>query len=147
MKPLLYAVAVAGLMASSASFAQSSGGTNTAPSTTAGPGTTTGAGTTVGGTARSAANGAGNAAAQASNSATLNRNPAVATSSANDTMPAKGSNSFTMGEAKARLERNGFSNVSNLTKDSNGVWRGQAQKGGSATTVWLDYKGNTGTGQ
>jgi hypothetical protein len=49
-----------------------------------------------------------------------------------------------MGEAKSRLEKNGFANVSDLAKDDNGVWRGKAQKGGAATTVWLDYKGNVG---
>jgi hypothetical protein len=73
-------------------------------------------------------------------------NQAVATTNANAPTPAKGSNSFTMGEAKSRIEKNGFSDVSGLTKDSNGVWRGTAQKGGSSTTVWLDYKGNTGEG-
>jgi hypothetical protein len=76
-----------------------------------------------------------------------NNNQAVATTNANAPAPAKGANSFTMGEAKSRLEKNGFSNVGDLTKDDNGVWRGNAQKGGSTTTVWLDYKGNTGEGK
>jgi hypothetical protein len=76
-----------------------------------------------------------------------NNNQAVATTNANAPAPAKGANSFTMGEAKSRLEKNGFSNVGDLTKDDNGVWRGNAQKGGSSTTVWLDYKGNTGEGK
>jgi hypothetical protein len=83
-----------------------------------------------------------NAAAASGNS-----NQAVATTGANAPAPAKGANSFTMGEAKSRLEKNGFSNVGDLTKDDNGVWRGSAQKGGSTTTVWLDYKGNTGEGK
>jgi len=76
-----------------------------------------------------------------------NNNQAVATTSVNAPMPAKGANSFTMGEAKSRLEKNGFSNVNGLTKDDNGVWRGNAQKGGNTTTVWLDYKGNAGEGK
>ena len=76
-----------------------------------------------------------------------NNNQAIATTQQNATAPAKGANSFTMGEAKSRLEKDGFSNVSGLTKDENGVWRGQAQKGGSTTTVWLDYKGNAGEGK
>jgi hypothetical protein len=76
-----------------------------------------------------------------------NDNQAVATTSANAPMPATGANSFTMGEAKSRLESQGFSNVSDLAKDENGVWRGKAQKGGSVTTVWLDYKGNVGVAQ
>lgn len=73
-----------------------------------------------------------------------NSNQAVATTSENATQPAAGSNSFTAGEAKARLERQGFSNVSDLNKDANGVWHGKAQKDGSTGQVWLDYKGNIG---
>jgi hypothetical protein len=71
-------------------------------------------------------------------------NQAVATTSANAPAPAKGANSFTMGEAKSRIESNGFTNVSDLTKDGDGIWRGSAQKAGSSTQVWLDYKGNVG---
>ena len=89
-----------------------------------------------------AQNSQGNAAA-----ATGNNNQAVATTSANATMPAKGANSFSMGQAKTRIEKEGFSNVTDLRKDNDGVWHGQAQKGGSATAVWLDYKGNVGQAQ
>lgn len=73
-------------------------------------------------------------------------NPATATTSnANDTAaPAKGSNSFTEGQAKDRIAQRGYSNVSDLQKDNEGVWRGQAQHGGSEVKVWMDYKGNVG---
>jgi uncharacterized protein HemX len=97
--------------------------------------------------ANSTAQQAGNAAQHASDATKINGNQAVATTSANSSMPAKGSNSFTMAEAKSRLEKNGFANVGNLAKDNDGVWRGQAEKGGNMTTVWLDYKGNTGEGK
>jgi hypothetical protein len=73
-----------------------------------------------------------------------NSNQAVATTSANAPAPAKGANSFTMGEAKSRIEKTGFSNVTDLAKDGDGVWRGKAQKAGTTTNVWLDYKGNVG---
>lgn len=73
-----------------------------------------------------------------------NSNQAVSTTSANAPNPAKGANSFTMGEAKSRIEKNGFTNVGDLAKDQDGVWRGKGQKGGNATSVWLDYKGNVG---
>jgi len=89
---------------------------------------------------------AAQAAADASNAASINGNPAVATNSANDVQPAKGANSFTMAEAKSRLERNGYAGVAGLTKDADGVWRGTATKDGRQRNVWLDYKGNTGTG-
>jgi hypothetical protein len=73
-------------------------------------------------------------------------NPAVAaTSNANDTTaPANGSNSFTAGQAKDRIAARGYTNVSDLKKDNDGVWRGTAQHSGSDVKVWLDYKGNVG---
>jgi hypothetical protein len=73
-------------------------------------------------------------------------NPAVATTSnANDTVaPAKGSNSFTEGQAKDRIAQRGYSNVGGLKKDDDGVWRGTAQNSGRQVPVWLDYKGNVG---
>jgi hypothetical protein len=72
-------------------------------------------------------------------------NQAVATTQVNANTPSKGANSFTMGEAKSRIEKNGFSNVTGLAKDNDGIWRGQASKAGTAVAVWLDYKGNVGT--
>lgn len=74
-----------------------------------------------------------------------NTNQAVATTNANANQPAKGANSFTEAEARRRIEANGFSNVTGLAKDADGVWRGKAQqKGGGSAEVWLDYKGNAG---
>jgi len=60
--------------------------------------------------------------------------------------PAKGSNSFTEGQAKNRIEEKGYSNVSGLAKDDDGIWRGRAQKDGSQVNVWVDYKGAVGHG-
>ena len=72
------------------------------------------------------------------------RNQAVATTGANAAQPARGSNSFTEGEARGRLERSGFQGVGSLAKDGGGVWRGTATKDGRTVQVWLDYKGNAG---
>ncbi len=72
------------------------------------------------------------------------RNQAVATTGANAAQPARGSNSFTEGEARERLERSGFQGVGGLAKDDGGVWRGTATKDGRTVQVWLDYKGNAG---
>ncbi len=58
--------------------------------------------------------------------------------------PAKGANSFTQGEASSRLASNGFSNVSGLKKDADGIWRGTAMKDGQNANVWLDYTGAVG---
>jgi hypothetical protein len=59
--------------------------------------------------------------------------------------PAAGANSFTQGEARSRLQSNGFGKIAGLKKDESGVWRGRAEKGGQQVNVWLDYKGNIGT--
>jgi hypothetical protein len=58
------------------------------------------------------------------------------------TAPVAGRNSFTEGEAKSRIEKMGFSNVSSLNKDDQGVWRGRAMKDGKTVDVSLDYQGN-----
>lgn len=73
------------------------------------------------------------------------RNQAVTTTAANAPQPARGSNSFTLNEARRRIQSHGFQSVSRLHKDGNGVWRGTAAKEGAQTAVWLDYKGNVGT--
>jgi hypothetical protein len=64
------------------------------------------------------------------------------------TAPVQGRNSFTEGEAKSRIEKSGFTNVSQLTKDPDGVWRGRAMKDGSQVDISVDYQGNVvmGTG-
>jgi hypothetical protein len=69
--------------------------------------------------------------------------PAVATSNANNSgAPVAGSNSFTESQAKSRIARAGYSDISGLVKDKNGIWRGTAAKGGTTFHVALDYQGN-----
>jgi hypothetical protein len=58
------------------------------------------------------------------------------------TGPVKGANSFTEGEARSRIEDKGFSNVSGLKKDDDGIWRGRAMMNGQQVDVALDYQGN-----
>ncbi|MBM3548675.1 MAG: PepSY domain-containing protein [Alphaproteobacteria bacterium] len=56
--------------------------------------------------------------------------------------PVAGANSFTEAQARARIEANGFSNVSGLAKDDKSVWRGTAMKDGKSVAVAVDYQGN-----
>ena len=56
----------------------------------------------------------------------------------------KGANSFTEGQAKSRIGSAGFTNVSDLKKDDQGVWRGTAMRNGKSQQVGFDYKGNIG---
>jgi hypothetical protein len=69
--------------------------------------------------------------------------PAVATSGAmNADAPVAGKNSFTESQARSRIEAAGFTGVSALTKDNDGVWHGKASKAGTIQTVNLDFQGN-----
>jgi len=56
-----------------------------------------------------------------------------------------GANSFTEGQARSRIEAQGFKNVSELRKDEQGIWRGKAMRDGTSTNVMLDFKGNVST--
>jgi hypothetical protein len=54
----------------------------------------------------------------------------------------RGANSFTEGQARSRLEGAGLSNITELAKDDQGIWRGKAMRGGQSVAVGFDYKGN-----
>jgi hypothetical protein len=60
----------------------------------------------------------------------------------NPQAPVRGANSFTEGQTKSRIEAKGFSNLSELQKDADGVWRGKALKDGKSVNVSLDFQGN-----
>ncbi|BCG96716.1 DUF4142 domain-containing protein [Mesorhizobium sp. 131-2-1] len=80
-------------------------------------------------------------------SATKNGTPTATVGDAPEPAPPlSGANSFTEDQAKDRIQDAGFSDVSKLTKDDQGIWRGQANKDGKSTTVALDYKGNVVAG-
>jgi hypothetical protein len=73
--------------------------------------------------------------------------PAVTTSDADrktSAAPVAGANSFTMREARRRIEAGGFSQVTGLQKGRDGVWRGKAVRDGTAVNVYCDYQGNVG---
>jgi putative membrane protein len=60
----------------------------------------------------------------------------------NPEAPVPGANSFTEGQAKSRIESKGFSQVSGLQKDDQGIWRGKAMKDGKSVDVSVDFQGN-----
>jgi opacity protein-like surface antigen len=68
--------------------------------------------------------------------------PAVSGKGTNPDAPVAGSNSFTEGQAKSRIEAGGYQSVSDLKKDDQGVWRGTAIKDGKRVNVSLDFQGN-----
>ena len=77
---------------------------------------------------------------------TGSHNPAVKSAASHTTaMAAKGRNSFTETQAQGRIAKAGYSDVSKLAKNRNGVWQGTATKDGAKVNVALDYKGNVTT--
>jgi putative membrane protein len=128
---------IGGLAAAQGAYAQNANDTARRPGTTAGRAVDHAPGTiTTGANPNGAIAGQGTAGG--------NDNQAVATTNANAAQPVHGANSFTKGEARRRIEAHGFQEVSGLSKDNHGVWRGTATKDGTQTQVWLDYKGNVG---
>lgn len=53
-----------------------------------------------------------------------------------------GANSFTENQARSRMTDAGYSDITELAKDDNGIWRAKAKKDGKTVTLGLDYKGN-----
>lgn len=60
----------------------------------------------------------------------------------NQTPPVAGKNSFTESQAKSRMESAGFTSVTDLRLDNQGIWRAKAHKDGKETSVSLDFQGN-----
>jgi len=88
---------------------------------------------------------AGSALGQNANPPASSRpnNPALSTTGKNNSEnPVAGANSFTRGQAKARIEKRGYTNVSGLKKDDSGVWQGKAAKDGKPVSVSIDFQGN-----
>jgi hypothetical protein len=71
-----------------------------------------------------------------------NHGTSTGATSDKDTPPLKGANSFTESEAKKRAEARGYSGVSDLKKDDDGIWRGRATQQGKQVEIAIDYKGN-----
>lgn len=45
-------------------------------------------------------------------------------------------------QARARVERDGYTGVAGLTKGPDGVWRGMAMRGSTSVQVMVDARGN-----
>lgn len=65
----------------------------------------------------------------------------------NDGGARTGANSFTERQARAHIGHAGFSDVSTLAKNGDGIWRGSARRAGATVRVALDFKGNVTTGR
>jgi hypothetical protein len=85
---------------------------------------------------------AGTAYAQAPAAKEGPGNNAVNSDQKNSNAPVAGRNSFTEGQAQSAIEKAGYTNVTGLKKDDDGVWRGKASKNGSSSAVSVDFQGN-----
>jgi hypothetical protein len=79
--------------------------------------------------------------AQSQTPTTSQTTPAVNTEQ-NPGAPVAGKNSFTEAQAKSRIEEAGYTDVSGLKLDDQGVWRATASKDGKSGNVSLDFQGN-----
>ena len=79
--------------------------------------------------------------AQSETPTTSQTTPAVKTEQ-NPGAPVAGKNSFTEGQAKAKIEEAGYTDVTGLKLDDQGVWRASATKDGKQANVSLDFQGN-----
>jgi len=79
--------------------------------------------------------------AQSETPSTSQTTPAVNTEN-NPGAPVAGKNSFTEDQAKSRIEDAGYTDVSGLKLDDQGVWRATAKKDGKEAGVSLDFQGN-----
>ena len=137
-------IALAAVLFGAPAIAQPATSPSTAPTTNAPLG-----GTTSGGATGSTLPGVStNTPAQRSQDNTTTASPpSVTTSNANKktaAAPVKGRNSFTMNEARRRIEAGGFTQVTGLKKDQDGIWRGTGMRGGASVPVYCDYQGNVG---
>lgn len=58
-----------------------------------------------------------------------------------ETAQTPGANSFTEDQARGAIENAGYTGVSALTQNEQGIWSGKATKGGAEVAVSVDYKG------
>jgi hypothetical protein len=139
MKRILLGTAISVLafgLAAAQTPAPGTSSTNTTPSSSMGPGSSMGAPATP--------NPMGQQHDSGKAAASGDSNQAVVTTGTNADQPAKGRNSFTRKQAAHRIASKGYTHVTGLKKDSDGVWRGTGTKDGAPVQVWLDYKGNVG---
>jgi hypothetical protein len=84
---------------------------------------------------------ASGAFAQSQTPTTSQTTPAINTEH-NPGAPVAGKNSFTESQAKSQIEEAGYTEVTGLKLDDQGVWRATAAKDGKKVNVSLDFQGN-----
>ena len=84
----------------------------------------------------------GKAVSESVDTAEAPRNDAInADANATETSQTPGANSFTEDQARGKITDAGYTDVTELTQNAEGMWEGKAMKDGKPMTVSLDYKG------
>jgi putative membrane protein len=73
---------------------------------------------------------------------TTTTTPSTSSQSNTQQPPVAGANSFTEAQAKDRIEKAGYAEVTGLKKDDQGIWRASAKQGDKQVNVALDFQGN-----
>jgi len=68
--------------------------------------------------------------------------PTARPSGSATTGPVPGANSFTESQTRGRIEAAGYTQVANLRKQDDGIWRGDAMRGSTRVTVLMDFHGD-----
>ena len=76
---------------------------------------------------------------------TTTTTPSTSTQSGTQQPPVAGANSFTEAQAKDRIEKAGYAEVTGLKKDDQGIWRATAKQADKQVNVALDFQGNVVT--
>jgi hypothetical protein len=76
---------------------------------------------------------------------TTTTTPSTSSQSNTQQPPVAGANSFTEAQAKDRIEKAGYAEVTGLKKDDQGIWRASAKQGDKQVNVALDFQGNVVT--
>ena len=76
---------------------------------------------------------------------TTTTTPPTSTQSGTQQPPVAGANSFTENQAKDRIEKAGYAEVTGLKKDDQGIWRATAKQADKQVNVALDFQGNVVT--
>ena len=147
MKYALPAALALSLVTTGVVHAQTASGGGASPGAMTGSGLATSPNSGANATTATGANpGLGTSTAgRPNNSGSAGNSVAVTTSAngqQNSTRLVPGANSFTEGEARARIQDRGFGQVTGLKLDNQGIWRGTATKDGKTASVGLDYQGN-----
>ena len=90
--------------------------------------------------------GEGKAVSESVDTAAAPRNDAInADANTTETTQTPGASSFTEDQARGQITNAGYTDVTELKQNEQGMWEGKAMKDGASANVSVDYKGAVST--